>query len=261
MTKTIRIPFLKDHHSHPLFYAAFGQAIALHEVETKEEANQLLAQHASGNPDGLTIACGWRSNRFSWSQEEIEEMPPVAIFNVSLHSLMINRDGMQVLKNRYGNIVEKMTDRVWYEQNLRVVLNWFANLYASVKGLQAFYESRLLQGVYYLEEMLLVDEGEISLFESAGLLSRTRFWAAPDTFESLSESAKLAVEGLKLFAHGAIGSRTAAMKRTFLNEAAANYGMLIYADEELARTLHSCFDTGKSSRIWKSPAPRSIACR
>ena len=249
MTKTIRIPFLKDHHSHPLFYAAFGQAIALHEVETKEEANELLAQHANGNPDGLTIACGWRSNRFSWTQEEIEEMPPVAIFNVSLHSLMINRQGMQVLKNRYGDIAEKMTDRVWYEHNLRVVLNWFANLYASVEGIQAFYESQLSQGVYYLEEMLLVDEGEINLFESAGLLSRTKFWAAPDTFESLSESAKFAVEGLKLFTDGAIGSRTAAMKRTFLNEDEANYGMLIYTDDELTRTLRGCFDTGKSLAI------------
>ncbi|MFK7769473.1 MAG: amidohydrolase family protein [Mariniblastus sp.] len=249
MSKTIRIPLLKDHHSHPLFYSAFGKAVALHDVATKDEANRLIGEKAAENSSDITIACGWRSNRFRWTESEIKTMPPVAIFNVSLHSLLINSNGMEVLKSRYGDVVEKLNDRVWYENNLRVVLNWFANLDASVEGLRAFYESQLLNGVYYLEEMLLVDEGEIRLFESSGLMERTKFWASPDTFESLSNSAKRAVEGLKLFTDGAIGSRTAAMKRTYLKEPSENFGMLIYSDDDLLKTIDRCFETEKSLAV------------
>ena len=49
----------------------------------------------------------------------------------------------------------------WYEENFRMVLNWFANLYASEEALVAFYEQLLQLGIYCAEEMLLIDEREI----------------------------------------------------------------------------------------------------
>jgi predicted amidohydrolase YtcJ len=180
----------------------------------------------------------------------------VAIFNVSLHSLVINQAGKQILRERYGDVIKNLDDRDWYEKNLRTVLNWFANLYASVESLQAFYDAMLEQGVYYVEEMLLVDENEIELFKQADLLERTRFWAAPDTFESLSSEARSHVHGLKLFTDGAIGSRTAALKRPFFTYAdksyelsKPNFGMLIYSDQALLDTVRSCFATRKSLAV------------
>lgn len=248
MSYLVQIPLLHDHHSHPLFYSAFGQGVSLESVTTKTEAKKLLSQSQVASTD-LLVAHGWRSNYFDWSFEELESMPPLAIFNVSLHSLVINRAGQQILIDRYGDIVHQLNDRQWYEANLRVVLNWFANLHASVDALRAFYDELLGQGVYSAEEMLLVDENEINLFDEAGLTERTRFWAAPDTFESLSSAAKRHVHGLKLFTDGAIGSRTAAMKRPYLDESPSNCGMLIYSDEDLAATLMGCFETGKSLAV------------
>ena len=211
MPSLIEIPLLKDHHSHPLFYSAFGQGVSLESITTKEAATIGLRSAFDLATSELTVAHGWRSNFFEWSAAELELMPPVAIFNVSLHSLLINQAGQDILRQRYGDAIGNLEDRTWYEANLRVVLNWFANLYASIENLRAFYDLLLPQGVYFAEEMLLVDEQEIRLFEQAGLLDRTRFWAAPDSFELLSRSAKDQVSGLKLFTDGAIGSRTAAM--------------------------------------------------
>lgn len=248
MSFQIQIPLLHDHHSHPLFYAAFEQGVSLESVIDKPDAQAQLARGFEKS-DGLTVAYGWRSNCFDWSPAELESMPPLAMFNVSLHSLLINRAGMQILMDRYGDVVHQLENRQWYEANLRVVLNWFANLSASVENLQAFYAQLLLQGVYSVEEMLLVDENEINIFDQAALMDRTTFWAAPDTFESLSATAKARVDGLKLFTDGAIGSRTAAMNRPYRGQSSAGHGMLIYRDDELAQALSGCFDTGKSLAI------------
>lgn len=236
--KTVTLPLLHDHHSHPLFYAAFGTGVSLEQVESKQEANDLLV--AASQQGILTVAHGWRSNRFHWTSEELEALPPVGIFNVSLHSLLINDSGRRQLHSRYGDAITSLDDREWYESNLRVVLNWFANLNASADALQTFYNQLFQLGVYSAEEMLLVDENEINLFESAGLTDRTQFWSAPDTYSNLSESAKDRVHGLKLFTDGALGSRTAAMHRPFLNDNPDNLGMLIYPDESLFQTVNHC---------------------
>ncbi|MFT7633333.1 MAG: putative amidohydrolase YtcJ [Mariniblastus sp.] len=253
MQTTVEIPLLQDHHSHPLFYSAFGQSVSLESAASKPEALQRLEsawEHPAANGPGITIAHGWRSNHFQWTAEEIEKWPPTAIFNVSLHDLVINRGGMQVLVSRYGSISEQLRDRIWYENNLRVVLNWFANLNASPELLTQFYDQMLEQGVYFLEEMLLVDENEIELFKQAGLIDRTRFWAAPDTFESLSAPAKLDVHGLKLFTDGALGARTAALIQPYLDSnETENRGLLIHSDAELTQQITACLATRKSLAI------------
>ncbi|MDA7924568.1 amidohydrolase family protein [Mariniblastus sp.] len=249
MESTVTIPLLKDHHSHPLFYSAFNHAISLNAVQDKRMAEAILSHSFENQTGGLTVAHGWRSNHYHWSQAEIERMPPLAVFNVSLHSLIINRGGMNFLRLKYGDVVNQIADPIWYENNLRVVLNWFANLYASRENLSRFFVQLKDIGIHYLEEMLLVDENEIRIFEDCNLLNRTRFWSAPDTFHSLSPEAKTQVHGLKLFTDGAIGSESAALHRPFLGGEGTNRGMLIYSDSELASTIDHCLETEKSLAI------------
>ena len=231
------IPLLHDHHTHPQFYAAFGKGLRLTEVTSKAEANQRLTDAASDQK--LVVANGWRSNHFAWTESELNDLPPVAIFNVSLHSLAINDAGREQLFKVYGDVIEKLEDRQWYEANLRTVLNWFANLNASESGLIEFYRDLEGQGIYSAEELLLVDEQEIERFQNAGLLQRTKFWVAPDTFKDLSAESKQKIAGQKLFTDGAIGSRTAATSRAYLNQP-ENNGMLIYSNNELLETIERC---------------------
>ena len=251
MESTVTIPLLKDHHSHPLFYSAFNHAISLDAVHDKQVAENILSQSFEQENGGLTVAHGWRSNRYHWSQNEIELMPPLAVFNVSLHSLTINRGGMNFLRSKYGDIVNQLADPIWYENNLRVVLNWFAKLYASRESLTKFFVQLNHIGIHYLEEMLLVDEEEIQIFDDCNLLNRTRFWSAPDTFLTLSPKAKSQVHGLKLFTDGAIGSGSAALHRPFLNGKGDNRGILIYTDSELTHIINQSLETEKSLAIHK----------
>lgn len=252
MTQTIRIPLLRDNHSHPLLYAAFGQSLSLLDTTSKTDAEEMLRQAIDESTSGITVAHGWRSNEFSWTQSELDAFPgPVAIFNISLHSLLLNQSGKRALCEIYGDVVNNVGDQVWYEFNLRTVLNWFANLGATADALTTFFDSMLNQGVYHVEEMLLVGANEIELFDAANLGDQTRFWAAPGTFASLSPEHQDRVHGLKLFTDGALGARTASMNRPFISPAgpATNVGMLIYSDDELTQTIQDCVATNKSLAI------------
>ncbi len=243
------IPLLADHHSHPLLYAAFGSAVDLSDVKNLDQACDLI-NDAGSTESSIVVAYGWKDAYFSFPEERLTTLPPVAVFNLSLHWLLVNPAGKQVLVGHYGSEIEKLEDREWYEANLRTVLNWFALLNGSPAALVSFFSHLETLGVWSAEEMLLVAEQEIEWFDEAALSERTRYWAAPDTFESLSDSAKAKVHGLKLFTDGAIGAWTAALNQSFRSpDNGENLGMLIYSDAELSRIISKCGELGNHIAI------------
>ena len=121
MTK-YTIPLLHDHHSHPLFYSAFQNALDFSDVDSFDKACELIVSRAN-KTNGLVLGHSWKDNLFSFDIEQIEKLPACAIFNLSLHSLAINSQAVSELKDRIGAEVSNLTDRDWYERNLRTVLN------------------------------------------------------------------------------------------------------------------------------------------
>ena len=249
--QTTSIPLLKDHHSHPLLYASFAAGVELSNVHSQSDAIKLLRGDDQDSGSEVTIGYGWRDNRFQFDEATLDDLPPTVIFNLSLHWLVLNRSAKDLLRSKYGDDVDRIHDPIWYEQNFRQVLNWFARLNGTAKSLQSFYDSLLLQGVAYCEELALVDGNEIDLFDEAGLTERTRFWATPDVYSALSPKHQESVFGLKLFTDGALGSRTAALHRPFLPSGSVkdNRGMLIYNDRQLESQIEFCLGTGKSLAI------------
>ena len=230
----IELPLLHDHHTHPLLYAAFESGVNLADVETFEQAADLIT--ATAGKSELVIAHAWKDNRFSISTEQLESLPPVAVFNLSLHAVVLNSRAKRILEDKFGSTVSEITNQHWFERNLRHVLNWFATLAGSPAALVAFYERLERLGIGSAEEMLLVGEQEIDWFEESGMASRTKFWAAPDTFVELSSSAKAKIQGIKLFTDGAFGARTAAVTQAYVDQS-RNTGMLIYDEKKLQETL------------------------
>ena len=236
MTLT-KSPLLHDHHTHPLLYAAFNSGVDLSDATSFEAAADLITS-ASNRPQApeVIVAHHWKSNRFPIEQNQLENLPPVAVFNFSLHSVLVNASAKTTLIERFGETVSNLSNQVWYERNIRHVLNWFAMLGGSPDALAAFFVSLEELGIGSAEEMLLVGEQEIEWFEEAGLSHRTKFWAAPETFKELSDAAKSKVHGLKLFTDGAIGAWSAAISDCYLGQP-ENKGMLIYEDRQLQQIL------------------------
>ena len=231
------LPLLHDHHTHPLLYAAFNVGVDLSDATSFEAAADLIIS-ASKRPKApeIIVAHHWKSNRFPIDPKQLEGLPPVAIFNLSLHGVLVNETARGSLIKRFGEAVLNLSDSDWYERNIRHVLNWFATLGGSPDALAAFFENLEQLGIGSAEEMLLVGEQEIEWFEEAGLSDRTKFWAAPETFNELSSSAQTKVHGLKLFTDGAFGAWSAAISDCYLGQP-ENKGMLLYDDKQLQEIL------------------------
>ena len=245
-TREFQIPLLKDQHTHPLFYSSCMDGLDLRDIDSKKEALDAIGSKATSNQE-ILIVRGWVDSNYKLTDEDLEQFPPVVVFNLSLHSLKRNTGATALLKNLYGTDVDNWSIPKWYEKHIRVVLNCIAKLNASVERLQRFYASlKETYGVAYAEEMLLVDAEELDLFETAGLLDRTRFWAAPDTYKGLSASARDMVHGLKLFSDGALGVRTAAVHSPYDT---GDHGFMTYSDDELHAILEDCFSTGKAIAV------------
>ncbi|HEY2587274.1 MAG TPA: amidohydrolase family protein, partial [Tepidisphaeraceae bacterium] len=78
-------------------------------------------------------------------------------------------------------------------------------------------------------------------------MDRTRFWAAPDICRALSTEANDAVYGLKLFADGALGSRTAAVYEPYADS--GELGRMMYSNAGLREALNECIAIGKPIAI------------
>ena len=232
-----KLPLLHDHHTHPLLYAAFNSGVDLSDATSFEAAADLIMS-ASKQPQApeVVVAHHWKSNQFPIDQKQLESLPPVVIFNLSLHGVLVNDTARGALIKRFGEVVSNISDPDWFERNLRHVLNWFATLGGSPDALATFFEHLEQLGIGSAEEMLLVGEQEIEWFEEAGLSHRTKFWAAPETFNELSRSARSKVHGLKLFTDGAFGAWSAAISDCYLGQP-ENRGMLIYEDKQLQQIL------------------------
>lgn len=232
--KRFRLPPLADHHSHPLLYAALYQGVDLSDVTTAEEAWTAIA--GASNHAEMVVGFGWKNNRFELDAEPFDRLGPAAVFNLSLHDLRLNRAGHALLRERFGEAVDQITNRAWFEANLVTVWNWFADLAGSAAALIDFFRFLEGEGVVSAEEMLLVGPREMEWFEQCGLRDRTRFWCAPETWESLASDQQKELAGTKLFADGAFGSRTAAVAQPY-TDAPDNRGMLLYSDGDLERAV------------------------
>lgn len=224
----LRIPLLRDRHTHPLLYAALGDGLDLNRDpgESRDEAVGRIRARARSARSGWTVAYGWNSGRYDLAKEAFDDLPPVVVFDLSLHGLLVNDAGRALLHRTDPLIATHLDDQGWVERNMRQVHNVFALAGASAERLRRFY-GRLLEehGVYYAEEMLLGGAEEVRLFEEAGLLGRTRFWASPEVVEGLPSSVRERVHGVKLFADGALGAGTAALHRPYRGTTDA--GMLL----------------------------------
>ncbi len=215
-----------------MLYAALMDAVDLNRPgESRETAITRIQVRAREGRPGWTIATGWNSGRFTLAKADFDGLPPVVVLSLSIHGLIVNDAGRVCLHEHDDTVAAHLDDQNWIERHLRRVLNVFARAGASAERLRAFFDRLRELGVHSAEEMLLVGEDEIRMFDDAGLANRTHFWASPETYDSASPANRGRIHGVKLFTDGAIGVTTAALHEKY--KTADHAGMLLYGDDEL----------------------------
>jgi predicted amidohydrolase YtcJ len=86
-------------------------------------------------------------------------------------------------------------------------------------------------GVWAADDMLVPDDGA-ALLLGRRYAGRAALWTEPDVYEKLGPAARAAIGGLKFFTDGALGARTAALRRPYRG---GGRGLLLRSDGELGK--------------------------
>jgi len=231
------IPLLHDHHAHFSGRAAYLDCVDISSVEDKNKAISSIMDHCSR--EEMNVVQGWNDSFYSFSNSELEKMPPVFIWNVSGHGLVFNKKAERRAIDKFNDpyMIKKMKNPDWVERNLLKV----SKLMIEIEGVT---EDKILRtndfllkrGIYSTDDMLLPSEETLQKFKKLKLADKTTFWADLDSFDGLSESAKKEIEGIKLFVDGALGPRTAAINEDYLD---GGTGVMVYGEKEFEDTLLS----------------------
>jgi len=238
-----RIPLLRDHHSHPYIYASLMEALDLRGAKTKEDALNLIGKP----PREFKIAYGWNDGRYSFTPDEIEPLPPIVVINTSLHRFIVNTAAKIRFINAHAGVLAHYHSPIWIEKNFAQVLKFIMALNrCEAPSFGNYFERLLKQGVWHTEEMSLPGGFEIELLSENELLDRTSCWTDWDTYRMLNNDHQAKVRGIKLFADGSLGARTAALGREYLG---GEKGVLNYTEEGLAEAINRVSVLKKSLSI------------
>ncbi|MCK4538918.1 MAG: amidohydrolase family protein [Candidatus Krumholzibacteria bacterium] len=282
MDRTITLPFLKDHHNHPSLYAVLDGSVYLGDAADEAEALTLIEERvglagrqgtghhpgrdknrgdnrSSGRDGNVILAHGWNDSRFSFSTSALDLLPPVFICGESLHNHLMNSGARELLRPDWKEAVDNIDDSSWVERHLPVILRLMIDIAGLDAGaLARFYEMLEGRGVWYAEEMLMSSAAVIDVFREAGLLDRTSLWTAPESFREFNADERSFVKGMKIWADGALGARTAAVSMPWIDgvPGARTAGvsgkddfdgtrLLIYSDDELSEFVAEAADAKK----------------
>jgi predicted amidohydrolase YtcJ len=245
MRKMERIPLLKDSHTHPYLYAALGNCLDISSITGKKEAVSRITERFA--TEEFVIVTGWYNSSFGFEDDELDVLPPLVIFNISLHSMLMNAAARKRLAGSFPQVVENYLNGGWVERNAPLVLDFMVKTKpCGVGGLRSYFAGLARLGVWYAEEMSLQGDAEVELFREASLIDRTSFWTSPDTFCAMGGEARKDVRGIKLFADGAVGARTAMLEERYLS---GEEGVLVWSDDELRDLIEGASSTGKSLSV------------
>jgi predicted amidohydrolase YtcJ len=221
------LPLLHDHHSHVSLYAALSDRPDLSGLD-KPEALALLR---SLPKDSLSMVLGWYSARLDLAEDELASLPPAVIANYSLHGVLLTPGARELLKDSDPELVARHQDPEWCERNLAALLAVYVRSAGlTQEKLGAFMRRMESLGLGSLEDMAVTDERAVQVIRSSPWGGRVRLWADPGTYQKLSKEARDGVTGLKLFADGALGLRTASMEEAYMG---GGKGLLVHKDSEL----------------------------
>ncbi len=220
----LRLPLLNDRHTHISFYAALGGAANLSSCAALKDALAVLKQRAAP----LVIATGWKNNHYDLPRAELDRLGPVAVCNVSFHSFRLNGPARKLLEADYPEIIAGIDDQDWVERNLPRVSALFAAP-GGTEMIPGYLADLAGLGIWAAGDMM-VTSGAAAQFLKKNYPGRADCWAGFEDYKKMNANGRAAVRGLKLFADGAVGARTAALTRGYKG---GGKGLLLHSAKEL----------------------------
>ncbi|TSA49279.1 amidohydrolase [archaeon] len=267
------LPGFVDAHAHfRLMGVRRDTYLDLASVTSKQDLLQRLKSFAMGKESSdWVIGTGWDESKWSgdrtfMTREEIDEMipcQPVALERVDCHLYCVNSRGLEVLDldvsvRGFETEGGEPTGRLFEEAATHVRRATKPNQEQILSGIQTATVTAYQHGVTSIHQMV-VEEGEFrddlaayqELWRNDRLGVRVRLYFTPNYLDEMIAlglssgfgDSKLRIGGLKLFADGSIGARTAWVEEGYQGNP-ENNGMPIWPTVQLKALVRKAHENG-----------------
>jgi predicted amidohydrolase YtcJ len=227
----VRLRLARDHHTHVTLYAALAGCPTLAGLDRAGALARLEALPR----DRVTTVLGWQSATQPLGPEDLARLPPAIVVNTSLHGLLLTAAAEVLLREGDPELVARHREVAWTEQHLDRLLATYARAAGlDAEALDAFMGGLAALGVGEAEDLLLTGPEAWAVLQGSPWAGRVRCWAGLEGCAALPPEARGALAGVKLFADGAFGARTAAVSEPYRG---GGTGLLLQDDEALGAAL------------------------
>ncbi len=245
----VLIPGIVDSHMHLLSYALSTRRLDLRGVRSIEELREAVrARVRVSRPGEWIIGHGWdqevlgdrRYPRAS-DLDDISPDNPVLLTRICLHAGLLNSKAMREL----GISKDLLFEEELYEAIRRVGIPNGADqiVIKAIRNLLAYGITEVHSMDASLEELTILR----GLFERGMLPLRVRLYLSEGLDAEFSGD-MLSVEGIKVYADGSFGARTAALREDYEDQP-GNRGLLLRSWSELAFLAASLRSRGRSLAV------------
>ncbi len=233
----ITLPFI-DAHFHPLQMAYFRNAVDLEGVQNKDELKRKLE-------DVDDPIVGFHFVEFpGFSGDVLTNLfpsRPAIIIRTCLHKLWMNDSAIE----KFGQGLEIAEDGSVVEDGVWTVIDRVYNHYGDVKRklVRDLFVYLLFLGIAGGVEMGVSPEEGRFMAETAAEVGFEYFYFVKSQYDPLDCMGDSRCLGLKLFADGSLGARTAALKEPYSDDPLAT-GILNMSDEEMYKKVKVWHEAG-----------------
>ncbi len=229
----IRVRLARDHHTHVTLYAALAACPSLAGLDRAGALDRLAALPAGR----LSTVVGWQSATQPLAPADLAGLPPALVVNASLHGLLVTPAALPLLAEVDPELHRHHADAGWTERHLdRLLARYARTAGLDQAGLAAFMASLAALGVGEAEDLLVTGPEALAVLQASPAAGRVRCWAGLEAARALPPAARAALAGVKLFADGAFGARTAAVSVPYRG---GGTGLLLHDDRGLAAALEA----------------------
>ena len=177
---------------------------------------------------------GWFDSYFTFSKENLDNLPPIIICNNSLHNYIFNTEAGKVVEEQYNEWFVNSKNQNWIERNTMQVLTFIAKIFGfNHETFERSIRKNLSLGVCFAADMYVCYNDIFEFLATNDCSNVTEVWTSPQNYPLLPERYKNVCRGVKLFADGACGASTAAISE-YRN---GGNPFMTYTDDELTELL------------------------
>ena len=240
----MKIPLLHDHHTHISLYAALNDAVDIGAISNTAE---LAAKLRQLDDQRINVVLGWDTSRLALDEKFLAPFPPVLVNDRSLHGFIMNDKAREMLRESYGDIVERYHDPLFRERSVgRLMQMLVTSAGLDEAKVEHFLARRRAEGVAGVTEMLLTHASLLALIARCAHGAALACYTDPDIYRKFSGEARASITGIKIFTDGSLGARTAALSVPYL---CGSIGILNYTDEALLGSFAEIAAWGKQLAV------------